>query len=88
MVAFPDVVIHRGCRLYKVIIDSSALPPGMVIGEDAEEDAAASIVVKVGHRQYQVDAWEGLQQQYPELFAALLTERPRDSPPLVLSLAF
>ncbi|MGL4207616.1 MAG: glucose-1-phosphate adenylyltransferase [Aeromonadaceae bacterium] len=40
VVAFPDVVIHRGCRLNKVILDKQCvLPPGTVIGEDAEADA-------------------------------------------------
>ena len=38
--AFPDVVIHRGCRLTNVVLDKQCvLPPGTVIGEDAEEDA-------------------------------------------------
>ena len=40
VVAFPDVVIHRGCRLTNVVLDKQCvLPPGTVIGEDAEEDA-------------------------------------------------
>lgn len=39
-VVLPEVDIGRYCRLRKVIIDrGSVIPPGTVIGEDAEEDA-------------------------------------------------
>jgi glucose-1-phosphate adenylyltransferase len=39
-VLLPDVVIGRGCRINKAVIDRGCeLPPGLVIGEDAAEDA-------------------------------------------------
>jgi glucose-1-phosphate adenylyltransferase len=39
-VIMPDIVIGRGCRLRKVVVDRGCqLPEGMVIGEDARLDA-------------------------------------------------
>ena len=39
VVAFPDTIIHRGCRLTKVIIDRGCeLPRNLVVGENFEED--------------------------------------------------
>jgi glucose-1-phosphate adenylyltransferase len=39
-VVLPDVQINRHCRLKKVVIDRRCtIPEGLVIGEDAEEDA-------------------------------------------------
>src|SRR5579862_6613096 len=39
-VVLPDVVINRGCRLRKVVIDRRCvLPEGLIVGEDAEADA-------------------------------------------------
>ena len=39
-VIFPDVVINRGCRLTKVVIDKHCvLPAGLVVGEDPAADA-------------------------------------------------
>ncbi|WP_028455772.1 glucose-1-phosphate adenylyltransferase [Chitinilyticum litopenaei] len=39
-VILPDVTIGRSCRLRRVVIDRSCeIPDGMVIGENAEEDA-------------------------------------------------
>lgn len=39
-VLLPDVDVGRGCRLRKVVVDNGcALPAGMQIGHDAEEDA-------------------------------------------------
>jgi glucose-1-phosphate adenylyltransferase len=39
-VVLPDVVINRGCRLRKVVIDRRCvLPEGLIVGEDAESDA-------------------------------------------------
>ena len=36
----PDVEIHCNCRVKQCVIDKGAVSPvGMVIGEDAEEDA-------------------------------------------------
>jgi glucose-1-phosphate adenylyltransferase len=38
-VILPDVDIGEGCRITKSIIDAGAqIPPGTVIGEDADED--------------------------------------------------
>jgi glucose-1-phosphate adenylyltransferase len=38
-VILPDVDIGEGCRINKAIIDAGAqIPPGMVIGEDADAD--------------------------------------------------
>jgi glucose-1-phosphate adenylyltransferase len=40
-VLLPEVTIGRGCRLSKVVVDRAcALPDGLVIGEDAQQDAA------------------------------------------------
>jgi glucose-1-phosphate adenylyltransferase len=40
-VLLPEITIGRGCRLSKVVIDRGCeLPEGLVIGEDAESDAA------------------------------------------------
>jgi glucose-1-phosphate adenylyltransferase len=40
-VLLPEVTIGRGCRLSKVVVDRGcSLPDGLVIGEDAEQDAA------------------------------------------------
>ncbi len=40
-VLLPDVEVGRGCRLSKVVVDRACvLPDGMVVGEDAEADAA------------------------------------------------
>jgi len=40
VVALPYVQIHRGARLKNVVIDRGAeIPPGLVVGEDPEEDA-------------------------------------------------
>ena len=37
----PDVVVGSGARLSKVVVDRGCvIPAGMVIGEDAEADAA------------------------------------------------
>lgn len=39
-VVLPDTVVHRGARLRKCVIDRGVeIPPGLVIGEDPEEDA-------------------------------------------------
>jgi glucose-1-phosphate adenylyltransferase len=39
-VLLPDVVVGRGSHLKKVVIDRGCqIPPGLVVGEDAEEDA-------------------------------------------------
>ena len=39
VVALPEVTIHRGCRLRNAIIDTRVtVPPGLVVGEDSEED--------------------------------------------------
>ena len=39
-VVLPDVTIHRGARLKKVVIDRRCtIPAGLVIGEDAQADA-------------------------------------------------
>jgi len=39
-VVLPDVVINRGCRISKVVIDRRVtLPEGLVVGEDPELDA-------------------------------------------------
>jgi glucose-1-phosphate adenylyltransferase len=39
-VLLPDVEIGRSCRLYRCVIDrASKIPAGMVIGENADEDA-------------------------------------------------
>jgi glucose-1-phosphate adenylyltransferase len=39
-VIFPGVEIGAGCRLRRVVIDKGCkLPEGMVIGENADEDA-------------------------------------------------
>jgi len=41
VVLLPDVTIGRGCRLHKVVVDRRCvLPDNLVIGEDAELDAA------------------------------------------------
>ena len=40
-VVLPDVVIHRGCRIRRAVIDKGChLPAGTVIGESTEEDGA------------------------------------------------
>ena len=40
-VVLPNVTIERGCRLSKVVIDRGCvLPEGLVVGEDADADAA------------------------------------------------
>ena len=40
VVAFPDVIIHRGCRLTKVILDRGCeLPRNLVAGENYEDDS-------------------------------------------------
>jgi glucose-1-phosphate adenylyltransferase len=40
VVALPNVTIHRNCRLSNAIIDAEVtVPPGLVVGEDPEEDA-------------------------------------------------
>ena len=40
VVALPDVVVGRGARLTNVVIDRSVqIPDGLIVGEDAEEDA-------------------------------------------------
>jgi glucose-1-phosphate adenylyltransferase len=40
-VLLPDVEVGRGARLSKVVVDRGCvIPAGMVIGEDAEADAA------------------------------------------------
>ena len=40
VVALPNVAIHRKCRLSNAIIDAEVtIPPGLVVGEDPEEDA-------------------------------------------------
>ncbi len=40
VVAMPYVTINRGARLSKVVIDRGVtIPPGLVVGEDPEEDA-------------------------------------------------
>ncbi len=40
-VLLPEVTIGRGCRLSRVVVDRGCtLPEGLVIGEDAEADAA------------------------------------------------
>ncbi|MGL5948706.1 MAG: glucose-1-phosphate adenylyltransferase [Aeromonas sp.] len=39
-VIFPDVVIGAGCRLHRVVIDKGCvLPDGLVVGENAADDA-------------------------------------------------
>src|SRR5215831_1375127 len=39
-VVLPDVVINRGCRIRKAVIDRRCiLPDGLVVGEDSEADA-------------------------------------------------
>ncbi|VWX58677.1 glucose-1-phosphate adenylyltransferase [Burkholderiales bacterium 8X] len=39
-VLLPDVEVHRGARLKKVVVDRGCvIPAGMVVGEDAEADA-------------------------------------------------
>ncbi len=39
VVAFPDVIIHRGCRLTKVVLDRGCeLPRNLVVGESYEDD--------------------------------------------------
>ena len=40
-VVLPDVVVNRHCRLHKVVIDRRCvIPEGLVVGEDAQADAA------------------------------------------------
>jgi glucose-1-phosphate adenylyltransferase len=40
VVALPKVTINRGCKLSNAIIDAEVtVPPGLVVGEDPEEDA-------------------------------------------------
>jgi glucose-1-phosphate adenylyltransferase len=40
VVALPYAQIHRGARLKNVVVDRGAsIPPGLVVGEDPEEDA-------------------------------------------------
>ena len=77
VVAFPDVVIHRGCRLHKVIIDKQCvLPPGMVIGEDAEADARRFYRSEGGVTLVTKSMLKALAQQDPSLFEGMPTERP------------
>jgi glucose-1-phosphate adenylyltransferase len=39
-VLLPGTIVSEGCRLRKVVVDRHCvIPPGMVIGEDAELDA-------------------------------------------------
>ena len=77
VVAFPDVVIHRGCRLHKVIIDKQCvLPPGLVIGEDAEEDARRFHRSEGGVTLVTKSMLKALAQQDPSLFEGMPTERP------------
>jgi glucose-1-phosphate adenylyltransferase len=39
VVAYPDCIIHRGCRLTRVILDRHCeLPRNLVVGENAELD--------------------------------------------------
>ena len=48
-VAMPDVVIHRRCRLKRVLIDKGChVPEGTVIGENFEEDAKRFYVTRRG----------------------------------------
>ena len=77
VVAFPDVVIHRGCRLHKVIIDKQCeLPPGLVIGEDAEEDARRFHRSEGGVTLVTKSMLKALAQQHPDLFDGVPQERP------------
>ena len=48
-VLLPDVVVEAGCRIRKAVIDQGCvLPAGMVIGEDAQEDARRFMVTERG----------------------------------------
>ena len=48
-VILPEVVVHRHCRLTKVMIDKGChIPEGTVIGENPEEDAKRFYVTKQG----------------------------------------
>ncbi|EPP0991692.1 glucose-1-phosphate adenylyltransferase, partial [Yersinia enterocolitica] len=39
-VLLPDVNVGRSCRLHRCVVDrASIIPEGMVIGENADEDA-------------------------------------------------
>ncbi|OOZ42156.1 glucose-1-phosphate adenylyltransferase [Solemya pervernicosa gill symbiont] len=48
-VVLPDVVIGERCRIRKAVLDKGcSVPPGMVIGEDPEEDAKRFYVSEKG----------------------------------------
>mgnify|MGYP003588648496 CR=1 FL=1 len=77
VVAFPDVVVHRGCRLNKVIIDKQCvLPPGLVVGENAEDDARRFYRSEGGVTLITRSMLEALEIQDPDLFARIPAERP------------
>lgn len=48
-VVLPDVVIDRGCRVRRAVIDKGCyLPPGTVVGEDADQDAKRFTISPLG----------------------------------------
>ena len=60
-VVLPNVVVGRRARLHKVVIDSGVrIPEGLVVGEDAEEDAKFFRVTEKGTTlitQPMIDKW-------------------------------
>ncbi len=65
-VVLPEVVIGRHCRLKKVVIDNGCtLPEGLVIGEDAAEDARRFFRTDSGVVLVTRDMLEQLAQQPP-----------------------
>lgn len=69
VVAFPNVIIHRHCRIKNAIIDRNCvIPTGMEIGYDHEKDRKYFDVSKGGVTVINRDMLKKLKEDHPELF--------------------
>ncbi len=77
VVAFPGVVVNRGCRIRNAIIDRSCvIPPGMEIGFDHESDKRRFHVSDAGITVVNRPMLEKLKKANPELFAKIPPRAP------------
>ena len=80
MVVFPNVVIHRNCRIKNAIIDRNCvIPPGIEIGYDHEKDRQYFDVSKGGVTVVNRDMLKKLKDDHPEMFANI-PERSKNRP--------
>ena len=78
--AFPNVIIHRHCRIKNAIIDRNCvIPTGMEIGYDHEKDRKYFDVSKGGITVINRNMLKKLKEDHPELFENI-PERSKNRP--------